>query len=78
MKKFASEANFKDAKISKIDGVRADFANGWGILRASNTTPCLVMRFEAKSEKMLKNIKDAFINEIFKIDPALEIPDEAK
>ena len=78
MKKFASEANFKDAKISKIDGVRADFANGWGILRASNTTPCLVMRFEAKSEEMLKNIKDAFINEIFKIDPALEIPDEAK
>ena len=78
MKKFASEANFIDAKISKIDGVRADFANGWGILRASNTTPCLVMRFEAKSEKMLKNIKDAFINEIFKIDPALEIPDEAK
>ena len=78
MKKFASEANFIDAKISKIDGVRADFANGWGILRASNTTPCLVMRFEAKSEEILKNIKDTFINEIFKIDPGLEIPDEAK
>ena len=78
MKKFLSKANFKDAKISKIDGVRADFADGWGILRASNTTPCLVMRFEAKSEEILKNIKDTFINEIFKIDPELEIPDEAK
>ena len=78
MEKFSSKANFKDAEISKIDGVRADFANGWGILRASNTTPCLVMRFEAKSEEILKNIKDTFINEIFKIDPGLEIPDEAK
>ena len=43
MKKFCSKVNFDGAEISKIDGLRADFKNGWGLVRASNTTPCLVM-----------------------------------
>lgn len=78
MKKFSCSATIKDAEITKIDGVRADFENGWGLIRASNTTPCLVMRFEAKSEEMLKSIQDIFIKEIFKIDSSLEIPNETK
>lgn len=78
MKKFASDAHIKNALITKIDGVRADFENGWGILRASNTTPNLVMRFEANSEEILQSIKDIFIKEILKIDPTLEIPNETR
>ena len=41
------QARFPDAKINTIDGVRADFADGWGLVRASNTTPILVLRFDA-------------------------------
>ena len=78
MEKFSCSAIIKDAEITKIDGVRADFESGWGLIRASNTTPCLVMRFEAKSEEMLKSIQDIFIKEIFKIDSSLEIPNETK
>ena len=73
MKKFIKDAKFSNAKISKIDGLRADFKNGWGLIRASNTTPCLVMRFEADTESELKVIQKNFINEIKKIDATLEI-----
>ncbi|MDB2461350.1 phosphomannomutase/phosphoglucomutase [Gammaproteobacteria bacterium] len=74
MKKFANNAKFSKAEITKIDGVRADFSSGWGILRASNTTPCLVMRFEADTIEEMFSIKERFIKEIMKIDPTLEIP----
>ena len=37
-----------------MDGVRVPFAQGWGLVRASNTQPVLVMRFEAASDKLLK------------------------
>lgn len=73
MKKFIKNAKFSNAEISKIDGLRADFKNGWGLIRASNTTPCLVMRFEANTENELKVIQNNFINEIKKIDSTLEI-----
>jgi len=49
---------FPDAEIIDIDGVRLEFEDGWGLVRASNTTPCLVMRFEADTEKALKRIQD--------------------
>ncbi len=44
----------KIKKIINIDGVRINFENGWGLIRASNTTPVLVTRFEAKNKKDLK------------------------
>ena len=78
MKKFCSKVNFDGAEISKIDGLRADFKNGWGLVRASNTTPCLVMRFEANTEEELKEIQDKFISEILNIDSTLEIPNGKK
>ena len=78
MKKFCSKVNFDGAEISKIDGLRADFKNGWGLVRASNTTPCLVMRFEANTEEELKEIQDKFISEILNIDSTLEIPNGEK
>mgnify|MGYP001380307044 FL=1 len=76
MEKFKSLAIFEDAEISTIDGLRVDYDDGWGLLRASNTTSCLVMRFEAESKERLLEIKNSFISQIRKIDSRLEIPNE--
>ena len=76
MEKFKSSAIFEDAEISTIDGLRVDYDDGWGLLRASNTTSCLVMRFEAESKARLLEIKNSFISQIRKIDSRLEIPNE--
>ena len=77
MEEFSRNAEFPcEVVIIKIDGLRAEYENGWGLLRASNTTPCLVMRFEADTKECLNKIRRNFINEILKIDSSLEIPNE--
>ena len=78
MKKFINTARFEDAKIITIDGLRAEFKDGWGLLRASNTTSCLVMRVEAESKRRLLEIKDKFFQQIKIIDPKIEIPNEER
>jgi len=55
----------KDYPIIDIDGVRVKFAEGWGLLRASNTGPILVMRFEATSEERLSEYR-GLVEEILK------------
>ena len=50
----------KHYEVIDIDGVRVNFADGWGLLRASNTQPALVTRFEATSEKRLAEIRALF------------------
>ena len=47
-----------------IDGVRINFGDGWGLVRPSNTTPVIVTRFEAKSEKRLKEIHDQVMERV--------------
>ena len=64
---FMRKADFINAKIIDIDGIRVEFENGWGLLRASNTTPALVLRFEAQTEKVLKEIKEIFKQNLKKI-----------
>jgi phosphomannomutase/phosphoglucomutase len=49
-----------EAKITTIDGLRVDFQNGWGLIRASNTQPVIVMRFEAESAHILNSIQNDF------------------
>ncbi len=68
------KARFADSKITKIDGLRADFADGWGLVRASNTTPILVLRFEADSEQSLQRIKDVFRQQMLAINDQLKLP----
>ncbi len=60
MKKLIQTANFSPAEIVTIDGLRVNFADGWGLVRPSNTTPCLVLRFEAESENVLQKIQNIF------------------
>tara|TARA_R110002049_G_scaffold252264_1_gene427063 strand:+ start:194352 stop:195725 length:1374 start_codon:yes stop_codon:yes gene_type:complete len=72
--KFIAQSNFADAKLSTIDGVRADFDYGWGLVRASNTTPSLVIRFEAESEQKLEQLKDNFKTQILSVDSTIKLP----
>ncbi len=69
-----AEANFPEGNILSIDGLRVDFDDGWGLVRASNTTPALVLRFEADSEEALKRIQAQFKALLLKIKPDLKIP----
>ncbi|VEG92049.1 phosphomannomutase/phosphoglucomutase [Legionella spiritensis] len=74
MQRFSEEADFPDATVISIDGLRVEFPCGWGLLRASNTTPCLVARFEADDEKSLELIKNLFKTQLHKINGALPLP----
>lgn len=55
---------FEGARLATIDGLRADFADGWGLLRASNTTPVLVLRFEAENPAALARIQGLFRSQL--------------
>ena len=68
---FKKISNFDEGKIIEIDGIRVEFDDGWGLLRASNTSPVLVLRFEADSSKTLNQIKDRFKDTLYKIEPSL-------
>ncbi len=48
----------RDHETLCIDGVRVNFGTGWGLVRASNTEPCLTLRFEAETDKELARIKN--------------------
>jgi len=74
MEKFIAEANFENANIITIDGIRVNYTNGWGLIRPSNTTPCLVLRFEANDEKTLKEIQDTFRQQLLAVDSSLDLP----
>jgi phosphomannomutase/phosphoglucomutase len=74
VKKLANNGTFPNGRINTIDGIRVDFDDGWGLVRASNTTPCLVVRFEADSQASLDRIKDMFRQQILAIDSSLQVP----
>ena len=65
--------NFKPEGYNSIllDGLRLEEEDSWGLIRASNTTPALVLRFEANTEKKLMQIKELFQNALLKIDDKL-------
>jgi phosphomannomutase/phosphoglucomutase len=60
MEQLSTNIHFPGATINTIDGVRVDYENCWGLVRASNTTPCLVLRFEAIDNEALLEIKIKF------------------
>ena len=69
---FSSQCSLEGEKIT-IDGLRINFDDGWGLLRASNTTPKLVLRFEGDSMDSLNKIKNNFLNELSRICPDIDI-----
>ncbi len=75
IEKLRTEAKFADAlEIIHIDGLRVEYADGFGLVRSSNTTPVLVMRFEAVSETALARIQDAFRRVISAAKPDVQWP----
>ncbi len=70
---FVNKAKFEGGSKVTIDGLRVDFEDGWGLIRASNTTPKLVLRFEAKTPSRLKEIKNMFLNQLKLIDETIHI-----
>ena len=69
-----SRAKFENAKLTTIDGIRADYADGFGLVRASNTTPSLVIRFESTSEAGIKRIQEEFRKIMLEVNPGLNLP----
>lgn len=67
------DSPFFGARLSTIDGLRADFPDGWGLLRASNTTPVLVLRFEGNDEAALERIKTLFREQLQPMLPGVEL-----
>jgi phosphomannomutase/phosphoglucomutase len=60
-------------EVVDIDGVRIQFANGWGLVRASNTQPVLVLRFEAKTESQLKDYQQIVNQQLEKYQPDVKV-----
>jgi len=74
MKKIIAEASFSSGKVSTIDGIRVDYTDGWGLLRASNTTTALTARFEASNKEELDAIMQEFRAQIELVEPNLDLP----
>ncbi|HED12230.1 MAG TPA: phosphomannomutase/phosphoglucomutase [Gammaproteobacteria bacterium] len=74
MDRLAAAADFPAGKVSLIDGIRVDFEDGFGLVRASNTTPILVLRFEASTEQGLETIMQQFRALLSGVDPELPLP----
>ena len=60
MEILGSGGDFGDATLTTIDGIRADYTDGWGLIRASNTSPILTLRFEADTDEAIEKIKRIF------------------
>jgi phosphomannomutase/phosphoglucomutase len=74
MEKLSGQADFADAKVVRIDGLRVEFEDGWGLVRPSNTTPSLVFRFEADGEAELMRIQQQFQRWLLRVEPGLKLP----
>ncbi|MER3546926.1 MAG: phosphomannomutase/phosphoglucomutase, partial [Rhodanobacteraceae bacterium] len=74
IQRFRERAQFEGARITTIDGVRADWPDGWGLVRASNTTPVLVLRFDADDSDALKRIQKIFRAQLLSVDSSLQLP----
>ncbi|HXH54397.1 MAG TPA: phosphomannomutase/phosphoglucomutase [Gammaproteobacteria bacterium] len=67
-------AQFPDAIISTIDGLRVDFKDGFGLVRPSNTGPNLILRFEGDTAFALQRIQSEFRQLLLDVDPLWELP----
>jgi phosphomannomutase len=73
IERLLAEAKFPGAEILTIDGLRAEYPDGFGLIRASNTTPVLVMRFEGHTQEALHRIERDFMEALRKVKPDAKI-----
>jgi len=74
VERFRAAAKFEGARLSTIDGLRVDWPDGWGLVRASNTTPVLVMRFDGDNRDALTRIQATFREQLLAVRPDLKLP----
>ena len=74
MQRLIDEGDFAAAERITIDGLRVDFGYGWGLVRPSNTSAYLVIRFEAETEELLQKIQSHFRRVLLSIDSSLQLP----
>jgi phosphomannomutase/phosphoglucomutase len=74
MASIINSADFPAGKINTLDGLRVDFTDGWGLIRASNTSAALTARFEATTDDNLATIMQAFSTQIGLAEPDLKLP----
>ena len=67
------DGHWGDGNVTSLDGVRVDYPKGWGLVRASNTTPVLVLRFEAENQEELERIKEVFRAQLYSAVPDLDL-----
>jgi phosphomannomutase/phosphoglucomutase len=67
------KGDFGEGRLTTMDGLRVDFAEGWGLVRPSNTSAALTLRFEAESEAALEKVVDRFKRQLAKLEPPLEL-----
>ena len=72
---FGQECSFDHGEVIAIDGIRVNFPDAWGLIRASNTSPKIVMRFEANTPNRLKETQKLFFERLRRVAPHLEIPE---
>ncbi|SFU59828.1 phosphomannomutase/phosphoglucomutase [Halomonas korlensis] len=73
--RLAREGDFGDDGIkTTLDGIRVDYPDGWGLCRASNTTPVLVLRFEGKNEAALARVQRRFGEALSRVAPEIVLP----
>lgn len=65
------QGDFSGAQVTTIEGLRADYVNGWGLVRASNAMPGLTLRFEGDTEDDLHQIQQRFKRQMLQIEPTL-------
>ncbi|WP_299585176.1 phosphomannomutase/phosphoglucomutase [uncultured Microbulbifer sp.] len=68
------QGDFANADINTIDGLRIEFSDGWGLVRASNTTSALTLRFEAENKEALERIRQIVMEQLKKIAPTVVVP----
>lgn len=73
IEKLKRTVQIPNANINYIDGLRIEYPFGWALIRASNTTPCLTLRFEADTEYHLKYIKDTVVELMLAASPSLDL-----
>lgn len=74
MKKLLAKAHFENAQVTTIDGLRVDFKDGFGLVRPSNTTPFIIIRFEGDDQETIKRIQNLFRKQLLALDPTLQLP----
>ena len=72
MDQLSANADFGNGRLTLIDGISVDFEDGWGLIRPSNTSPVLSLRFEADTQEALDRIQGEFQAQLANIDDTLK------